>query len=91
MKDSNINKLQRIQNNALRFINNIRYPVLITNNELHERSGLLTIKELLKQRASDIWNKIITSNMYQEFHDRETIENLQENQRFPISQNKLRL
>lgn len=58
MRKTNIKQLQIIQNKSLRYIYNVKYPELITNEELHERSGLPSIQELLNQRAKGVWERV---------------------------------
>lgn len=58
LRKTNIKKLQIIQNNAMRFIYNIKYTDRITNAELHRRAELPTINSLLHDRAQTIWRKI---------------------------------
>ena len=45
--DTQLNKLQVIQNKALRFIYNIRYPNIVSNQTLHNRAKIPTVKERL--------------------------------------------
>lgn len=89
MKKTNIYELQKIQNKALRFIFNIGYPEVISNEELHARAELPTIEELLNERARSIWSKINTHHLYLDLHDIQDREELQDNERFPISKLKL--
>lgn len=90
MSTTNIYELQKIQNKALRFIFNIKYTEMISNEELHERAKLPTIKELLNERAIAIWSTVKNQNLYLELHEIQDREDLQENRRFPLSEPKLR-
>lgn len=54
--------LQSTQNLALKYIHNVKYPTLISSQELHHRSTLEPINTLLYDRAEEIWNKIENSN-----------------------------
>ena len=45
--NTNINKLQIIQNKALRFIYNTHWSDFTTNNSLHNRAKLETVKDRL--------------------------------------------
>ena len=47
--NTHINKLQIIQNKALRFIYNTHWSEFITNNTLHNRAKLVTVKERLSK------------------------------------------
>ena len=47
-----ISKLQRVQNNALRFAHNEKYPYTKTTEELHHLSNLKPINILLYERAT---------------------------------------
>ena len=51
--------MQIIQNKALRFIYNIRYTDWVTNEDLHEHAQLPKIEELLTDRATIIWEKVL--------------------------------
>lgn len=66
---TNMYELQKIQNQALRYIYNVRYPEIVTIDELHERSGIPRIKELLEGRAKEIWQKIDNLNIDSTLHD----------------------
>lgn len=92
LKKSNIYELQKIQNKALRFIYNVRYPDLITNTELHERAGIQTIEELLNERAKTIWEKIQALELNNDMCDiqQEIEEGLTQNNWFPLSYKALR-
>lgn len=87
MKKSIIQELQIIQNKALRFIYNIRYPEVITNNELHERAGLKTIRDLLNERATSTWNRIESLGFVNNLNniEEETEHELKQNNWFPLS------
>ena len=58
MSKTQIEKLQKIQNRALRFMYNIKWYDLVTTEELHRRADIPRIEELLKLRTETIWNKI---------------------------------
>ena len=51
-------KLQVVQNQALRWVYNIRYPVIVTNERLHIMSNLLPINIWLYNRATKVWNTL---------------------------------
>lgn len=87
MKKTTLKDLQRIQNKGLRFIYNVRYPEIVSNNDLHNRANIPTIEEVLKNRAHDIWNKIESLEINHNLHDfsTEISENLQQNNWFPLS------
>ena len=57
-----LKKLQIIQNKALRFIYNTRYQDYTTNETLHQRAKLVTVKERLielRSKAMDRLNSLI--------------------------------
>ena len=45
--DTQLHRLQVIQNKSLRFIYNIRYPNFTSNETLHNRAKIATVKERL--------------------------------------------
>lgn len=86
MKISNLNSLQIIQNKALRFIYDIKYPDIVRNEELHNRANLPAIKELLLGRGIDKWRKITTLEINNSLYELTTsYEGTNENFWFPIS------
>ena len=64
---ADIEKLQKIQNRALRNIYHIQWWQLITNKELHQRSKLITIKERLdklsKKSISKFQNNFLRDSL----------------------------
>lgn len=92
LKKSVIQELQIIQNKALRFIYNIRYPEIITNDELHIRAGLKTIQDLLKERATSTWNKVESLDVVHNLSiiDLDSENNLIQNNWFPLSYRAIR-
>lgn len=86
MKKSNINSLQVIQNKALRFIYNVKYPEIIGSDELHNQANLPKIKDLLTNRATDIWEKISKLELNFNLYELTTnYEGNTQNNWFPIS------
>lgn len=86
MKNSNINLLQIIQNKALRFIYNVKYPDIVSNEELHNRANLVTIKELLVNRATTIFKDITALQLENNLYALTTnYEGNNQNNWFPIS------
>ena len=55
---SSLYQLQTIQNLALRWVYQVRYPQMATNKELHQRAKIQPINILIHQRAKTIWDKI---------------------------------
>lgn len=55
---STIKKLQILQNNALRFTYNIKYPDIERNESLHQKADLKPINIALHEGAKAIWNNI---------------------------------
>ena len=53
-----IYKLQIVQNKALRFIFDVRYPEIPTNEELHINGEMIPLNIVLNRQAKEIWNKI---------------------------------
>ena len=53
-------KLQRVQNKALRFVYNDRYPYTHTNEHLHRQAGLLPINITLHYRGKKTHEKLTT-------------------------------
>lgn len=66
--------LQRVQNKALRFATNERYPYERTTQELHEAHSLLPINIRLHQQAKQIWQKLEDTDpdTVQQIKDRQT-------------------
>lgn len=58
LSKTNIKQMQIIQNKALRFIYGIRYPDIVTNEELHQRAEIEPLNVILYDRATKIWNQI---------------------------------
>ena len=54
-------KLQRIQNSALRFAYNEKYPYTNTTEELHRKADLMPINIITYHRGRKIMNKLLTS------------------------------
>ena len=55
----NINHLQKIQNRALRFIYNIKWDDFVTNDALHRRAKVPTIKERLSKLQDKCQSRLI--------------------------------
>ena len=55
---TNMSKLQRVQNKAIRFITNTSRREHITSVELHRRVGLEPINVLLHRRALSVWRSL---------------------------------
>ena len=53
-------KLQVIQNKALRFVFNVRYPIIISNNSLHDRAKKATVKDRLNYLRNKQLEKLNT-------------------------------
>ena len=51
-------KLQRVQNNATRYIQNTRITDFISSETLHRRSYLTPLNIILHQQATKTWNTI---------------------------------
>ena len=63
--NTQIHKLQVIQNKALRFIYNIKYDEYITNETLHNRAKLATVKDrlnYLRNKQMDKLNLLINDD-----------------------------
>ena len=58
MSKNQIKKLQKIQNKALRFATNQRYPYTMTTQQIHTRTNTTPINLRLHTRAKEIWNRI---------------------------------
>lgn len=56
---SNILKLQRICNKALKFVLKARYPEIHTAKSLHVRSKIRPINKTIHNRSQKMWAKII--------------------------------
>ena len=54
-------KLQRVQNSALRFAYNEKYPYTYTTMELHRKANLLPININIYHRGRRVLNKLVTS------------------------------
>ena len=62
LTSNSIKKLQIVQNDATRFITNIRYPDMIRSEILHNRCNLQPLNQLLFRRAENIWHAIENEN-----------------------------
>ena len=51
-------QLQRVQNKALSFIYNSRWPLVVPSRTLHQRATLEPINIIIHDRARSIWEKI---------------------------------
>ena len=51
-------QLQTVQNNALRWVYNIRLRQMIPNRTLHLRANILPINQVIHARARIIWNNL---------------------------------
>ena len=51
-------QLQTVQNLALRWVYQARYPQMVTNKELHEKAKIAPINIVIHTRAKTIWDKI---------------------------------
>lgn len=63
LSKTSINKLQVIQNKALRFVYNEHYPSRKTNKELHKQANLQAINTELYNRSKATWEKIEDLNL----------------------------
>ena len=72
MSKSQIQKLQKIQNRALRFATNQRYPYTMTTKQIHEHTKTTPINIRLHNRAKKIWDRLEELNLpvYQDVKDR---------------------
>ena len=50
MTETDLNKLETFQNKCLRQIHGIYYPNMISNVELHERSGVVSMEKTITKR-----------------------------------------
>ena len=55
---SRLYQLQRVQNDAIRWIYNVNFTQRITNRELHHRANLLPINQIIHSRARILWEKL---------------------------------
>lgn len=70
-----ITKLQRVQNQATRFITNSSRSDKFTSQLLHQKSNLPPLNTVLHNRAKDIWQRIENNYIItQEIENRLTIE-----------------
>ena len=78
-------RLQRVQNAATRFICNSYYPEMETSQELHRRSNLLPLNQVLHKRACNLWMTIRGRGyeMLQHFNEQGGNDNAHQN--FPQS------
>jgi hypothetical protein len=53
-----LRKLQVVQNRAARFINNIRYPDIVSNRIANDRAELTPLNTVLHKQANRIWEKL---------------------------------
>ena len=56
---SNILKLQRICNKALKFVLKARYPEVHTAKSLHVRAKMRPINKIIHNRSQNMWTKIV--------------------------------
>ena len=57
---SGITKLQSIQNRALKFILKARWQDMLTAKELHIRSKMTPLNQIIHRRSKDVWDKIMS-------------------------------
>ena len=55
-------KLQVIQNQALRWVYNIRWDEFISNERIHKKNNIRTVNQELYWRAKSTWYKIQNNN-----------------------------
>ena len=58
MSDAQLSILQKVQNKALRFALNQRYPYTLSTVELHELAKVAPVNVRLHNQAAKIWDKI---------------------------------
>ena len=64
--DTQFKKIQTIQNKAIRWITNEKWPIICPINRRQEQLKLEPIKDRIKRLAEGIWNRIYEENA--EFH-----------------------
>ena len=55
---SNLYKLQKVLNKALKFTLNTYYPQIFTNRSLHQKLDIKPINQIIHNQAKSIWEKI---------------------------------
>lgn len=90
LSKNQISKLQKIQNKALRFATNQRYPYTMTTAQIHHYTKTKPINIKLHERAVKIWETLENQENQTYFELRENHENMQRyNKWFPSSFEKL--
>lgn len=74
LSKTQISKLQKIQNRALRFATNQRYPYTLNTRQIHSLTKTKPINIRLHKRAINIWRKIEMQNntLYRELTEQHT-------------------
>ena len=62
ISNSSHRKLQRVQNRALRFIDNVHWTDRITSTTLHDRHRLPALNRYIHRHAKDIWTNLHDKN-----------------------------
>ena len=90
LSNSQISILQKVQNKALRFATNQRYPYTLTSEELHLKSNTKPVNIFLSEQATRVWQSIETMNNTTYNKLIENKENIRKYHRdFPSSLEKL--
>ena len=58
MSKTQISKLQKVQNQALRFATNQKYPYTMNTIQIHEHTNTTPLNIRLHNRAKDIWERL---------------------------------
>lgn len=90
LSNNQLGILQRVQNKALRYAYNQRYPYTHTTEELHALSNIEPVNIRLHNKAIQIWEKIQTLQIPHYTTLTQNMENITRyNTYFPSSINKL--
>ena len=65
-------KLQAVQNDAIRWVYNIKWDDFVSNKRIHKKYNIRTVNQELYWRAKSTWDKIKNNNAA----DQETYERL---------------
>ena len=88
--NNQIGRLQKIQNNALRFATNQRYPYTMNTEEIHKHTNTKTLNTYLHEQAINIWASLeaMENNTYQQLVNNKGNIN-KYNRNFPSSLDKI--
>lgn len=86
LSQTQVSKLQKIQNKALRFATNQRYPYTMNKMQIHQYTKTLPLNIKLHERAKRVWDRLEDLQHHTLTKLKENRENIQNyNRNFPSS------